>query len=109
MPFEPAVIAFILVAIVGGVAVIMGISADWEVSHDLSRITERWTQPVVVRRYDGGSAGRRLADREGAILREHGYEPTGPGLPAATGPGELVLLTYVLVGSDRAGASPPPG
>lgn len=100
MPFDPAVIAFILVAIVGGIAVIMGISADWEVSHELARATERWTQPVIVRRYDGGPAGRRLAEQEGAILREHGYEPTGAGLPETTAPGEQVLLTYVLVAGD---------
>jgi hypothetical protein len=95
--YEPAIIAFILVAIVGGLAVIMGISADWEVSHDLSSATDRWTQPVVVRRYDAGSAGRHLAQREASILRSHGYERSGPGLPARTAPDEPVLVTYVLV------------
>jgi hypothetical protein len=100
MPYEPAIIAFILVAIVGGMAVIMGISADWEVSHDLSRVSERWTQPVVVRRYDGGPAGRHLAVKEGSILRDHGYQPSGAGLPAETRAGEQVLLTYVLVSRE---------
>jgi hypothetical protein len=98
--YEPAIIAFILVAIVGGVAVIMGISADWEVSHDLARATDRWTQPVLVRRYDGGPGGRRVAEKEAAILGGHGYQPSGPGLPAETRAGEPVLLTYVLVSTD---------
>ncbi|NJD28540.1 MAG: hypothetical protein FIA92_09610 [Chloroflexi bacterium] len=94
--YEPAIIAFILVAIVGGIAVIMGISADWEVSHELSRVTDRWTQPVVVRRYDGGPAGRQLAQKEAAILGDHGYQPSGAGLPSQTAPGEQVLVTFVL-------------
>jgi hypothetical protein len=98
--YEPAILAFILVAIVGGVAVIMGISADWEVSHDLSQATDRWTQPVVVRRYDGGSAGRHLAAKEASILRGHGYRPSGAGVPAETAPGEQMHVTYVLVASD---------
>ena len=95
--FEPPVVAFILVAIVGGVAVIMGISADWEVSHELSRATDGWTQPVVVRRYEGGPEGRQLAEKEAAILRGHGYQASGQGLPLATAPGEAALVTYVLV------------
>jgi hypothetical protein len=95
--YEPPIIAFILVALVGGLAVIMGISAEWELSHELSRATDRWTQPVVVRRYDAGPAGRERAATEAALLRAHGYQPSGPASPVDGRPGELALVTYVLV------------
>jgi hypothetical protein len=98
--YEPPIIAFILVALVGGLAVIMGISAEWELSHELSRATDRWTQPVVVRRYDAGPAGRERAATEAALLRAHGYQPSGPGFPNASRPGQTVLVAYVLVATD---------
>jgi hypothetical protein len=98
--YEPPIIAFILVAIVGGLAVIMGISADWELSHELSHATDRWTQPVVVRRYEDGPSGRERAAREAALLRAHGYQSSGPGFPNAPRAGQTALVTYVLVSAD---------
>ena len=95
---DPAVIAFILVGIVGGVAVVMSVSADWELTHDLSRATGRWSAPVIVRRYDHDDAGRHRLARETAILEAHGYHAAAPGPPIETEPGRRMVVTFVLVG-----------
>ena len=71
MTADPGLTAIILVAIVGTVAIVMSASSDWEVRHELARETDRWTAPLIVRRYDAG--GRRRRMDEAAVLQAHGY------------------------------------
>lgn len=83
MAYDPALLSFILAGMVGGVAVVMSASTGWETSHELSRATDQWTQPVVTRRYpDDAAAGQRIA-REAAILEAHGYTTVQRRLEAA--------------------------
>ena len=71
MAYEPALTSFILVGVVGGVALVMNLSADWEVTHELSRATDAWTR---ARSYDNKPSAQRRASQEAAILLAHGYE-----------------------------------
>jgi len=72
--YDPALTSLIIVGTFGSLAAFLNISADWEISGELSRVTDRWTAPLVVRTYrDDATAQRRVA-REAAVLREHGYQ-----------------------------------
>lgn len=86
MAYEPALTSFILAGTVGGVALIMSLSADWDVTHELAGATQRWTAVMVSRSYDRDDAkARRRASKEAAILLAHGYERMPerpePGVP----------------------------
>lgn len=74
MAYDPYLTSFILVGIVGGVAVIMSTSADWEVTFELARATNRWTRVVVVRRYDNDAPSQTRLSKEATILQAHGYK-----------------------------------
>jgi len=71
--YDPALTSFIVVAVVGGTAAVLNASSEWELAHELSRATERWTKLEVVRVYEPGTPHDRSA-REGAVLQDHGYE-----------------------------------
>jgi hypothetical protein len=71
--YEPALTAVILAGVVGGVAVVLGASSDWEVSSELARATLSWSAPLVTRSYDNDSAASRRLSREAVVLRAHGY------------------------------------
>lgn len=73
MAYDPTLTSFIVVAVVGGTAAVLNVSSEWELSHELSRATERWTKLEVVRVYEQAMPPDRSA-REAAILGEHGYE-----------------------------------
>ena len=86
MAYDPTLTSFIVVAVVGGTAAVLNVSSEWELSHELSRATERWTKLAVVRVYERATPPDRSA-RETAILAEHGYEAVpesscGPGAVA---------------------------
>ena len=81
MSYEPAVASFILVGMVGGAAMVMNASYGWEISHELAKVTDHWTLPVVVRSYDGDAKARERLAKEAEILRGHGY---AAALPEAT-------------------------
>jgi hypothetical protein len=71
--YDPTFTSFIVVALVGGTAAVMNVSSEWELAHELSRATERWTKLQVVRVYDPAVSPDRPA-REEAMLQAHGYE-----------------------------------
>lgn len=73
MAYDPALISFILVGVVGGVAVIMNASSSWELTHELARATDTWTVPVVTRSYRDDAPGQARISREAAVLHGHGY------------------------------------
>jgi hypothetical protein len=72
--YDPALTSFIIVGVVGGVAVVMSAAPGWETSHELARATDGWTAPVVTRSYRNDSTARVRESREAAILQGHGYE-----------------------------------
>lgn len=106
MAWDPAVTAFILAGLVGGVGLVMNVSEGWELSHELSSATARWTALVVVRRYEAGTGSKRRRAREAAVLVAHGYrlaheQATGPAWDAADRPevrdsSPAILVTYHL-------------
>ncbi|HEX4896777.1 MAG TPA: hypothetical protein VFV53_00300 [Candidatus Limnocylindrales bacterium] len=73
MAYDPALFSFILVGVVGGVAVVMNASSGWEVSHELAQATDTWTAPVVTRSYRNDATARARIAREAAVLLGHGY------------------------------------
>ena len=80
MAYDPALTSFIIVGVVGGVAVVMNASAGWEITHELARASDRWTSPYVIRRYRNDSTAPERASKEAAVLQAHGYEPVSrPG------------------------------
>ena len=74
MAYDPALTSFIIVGVVGGVAVVMSAAPGWETSHELARATDGWTAPVLTRSYRNDSTARVRVSREAAILEGHGYE-----------------------------------
>lgn len=91
---------------------------------ELKKASKNWTMPVVIRVYEGGDKGARLAQEEAAILVLHGYEISAQseegghihagrilltgGLSIFAGKkgtraGGRVTMTYKLVPADTAG------
>jgi hypothetical protein len=96
MAYDPTLTSFIVVAVVGGTAAVMNASSEWELAHELSRATERWTKLAVVRVYERAVPQDR-SGREAAILEAHGYETVperscGPR-PAAA-PADATVICY---------------
>ena len=73
MTYESSVIALIAVSVVFAVAIFLNLSSDWEVARDLARATDRWTAPLVIRRYHSDAKARRRLWAESGLLRRHGY------------------------------------
>jgi len=71
--YDPLLTSFILVGLVGGVAVVLSAAPGWESSHELTRATDDWTVPVVSRTYGDDARARQRLRREHAILESHGY------------------------------------
>jgi hypothetical protein len=71
--YDPALTSFIIVGLVGGVAVVMSASSGWETSHELARATDGWTAPVVTRSYPDEASARPRLTNEAAVLESHGY------------------------------------
>jgi len=74
LAYDPALLSFIIVGVVGGVAVVMNVSSDWEVARELAHETDSWTAPIVVRGYRDDSTLQQKVAREAAVLRDHGYQ-----------------------------------
>lgn len=106
MAYDPALTSFIIVGIVGGVAVVMSAAPGWESSHELERVTDGWTAPVVSRTYTVDEPARERLRREAAILEGHGYRAVlrreVDGAPATGEPpaepmsGPAIVITYRL-------------
>ena len=73
MAYDPILTSFIAVGVVGGVAVVMNVSADWGVTHELAKATDNWTSPLVSRRYERNAKLFERRTKEVAVLRAHGY------------------------------------
>jgi hypothetical protein len=73
MAYDPTLTSFIIVGVVGGLAVFLNLSSDWEITRELARATDGWTAPLVVRSYRDDSTGQERVAREAAQLRGHGY------------------------------------
>jgi hypothetical protein len=114
LAYDPALLSFIIVGVVGGVAFVLNVSSDWDVARELSRETDGWTAPLVVRGYRDDASMERAVAREAAVLRDHGYRAVtrrrqigeldpgragirdGPGGDADTAPTAKVFITYHL-------------
>lgn len=105
MAYDPALTSFIIVGLVGGVAVVMSAAPGWEASHDLARATDDWTAPVVSRTYASDARARQRLRREASILEGHGYRailrrevsgalPTGASPASPSDP--AIVITYRL-------------
>ncbi|MCI0582497.1 MAG: hypothetical protein L0227_06315 [Chloroflexi bacterium] len=105
MAYDPALTAFIIVGLVGGVAVVMSAAPGWETSHELARATDGWTAPVVSRTYALDARARQRLRREAEVLEGHGYRavlrrevggapPTGEPPAAPSDP--AIVVTYRL-------------
>ncbi|HXI45834.1 MAG TPA: hypothetical protein VNH13_05995 [Candidatus Acidoferrales bacterium] len=75
MAYDPILTSFIAVGVVGGVAVVMNVSADWGLTHELAQATDNWTTPLVSRRYARDAKLFERRTKEVAVLRAHGYNP----------------------------------
>jgi hypothetical protein len=83
--YDPALTSVIVVAVVGGAAAVLNASSEWELAHELSLATERWTKLAVVRVYPPAVKADRAA-REASILEDHGYTAVAdPGCGPAVG------------------------
>jgi hypothetical protein len=103
MAYDPALTSFIIVGVVGGVAVVMNASSGWEITHELARASDRWTSPYVIRRYRNDSTAQERASKEAAVLQAHGYERVPrPGESRDLGPGGAVATggRHVMTGTD---------
>ena len=58
MAYDPMLASAILVGVVGGVAVFLNLTSDWEITRELARATDGWTAPLVVRSYRDDSKAR---------------------------------------------------
>ncbi len=73
MAYDPMLASAILVGVVGGVAVFLNLTSDWEITRELARATDGWTAPLVVRSYRDDSKARERVSREAALLLGRGY------------------------------------
>jgi hypothetical protein len=114
MAYDPALLSFIIVGVVGGVAVVMNVSSGWEISHELARATDTWTAPVVTRSYRNDATARARISTEAAVLGSHGYRAVlrrevggdpvvadgeakdGRGAEPRPGAGGTIVITYDL-------------
>jgi hypothetical protein len=87
--YDPVVTSFIMVGVVGGVALVLNVTSDWEVTFELARATDRWTAPLVTRNYDDASTRPQRRSKEASILGAHGYRP-------AFERGDAGVVTYQL-------------
>jgi hypothetical protein len=101
--YDPALTSFIIVGVVGGVAVVMSAAPGWETSHELARATDGWTAPVVSRSYPHDPRSRQRLKREAAVLEGHGYRAVlrrgvggDPEAPAETAADATIVVTYRL-------------
>ena len=75
MTYDPSVTALLIVGVIFAVTVFLNISSDWEVAGELARATDRWTAPLVIRRYRNDPTTRRRLWAESGVFRRHGYRP----------------------------------
>lgn len=110
MAYDPALFSFIIVGVVGGVAVVMSASSNWEITHELARATDDWTSPLVMRTYPGDPTAQQAIAREAAVLGAHGYkavlrrELRRAGPSEASGSGAVARATS---GRGTPAGSPP--
>jgi hypothetical protein len=103
--YDPILTSFIAVSVVGGVAMVMNVSADWGVTHELAQATENWTAALVSRRYERSGSLFERRRKEASILQAHGYTPAyerGDAVPA--GP-ETAAVTGSPVTGEPVGTS----
>ena len=114
MAYDPALLSFIIVGVVGGVALVMNASSGWEVSHELARATDTWTAPVVTRTYRNDATALASIAKEAEVLNGHGYRAVlrrevggdpvvadgeakdGRGAEPRPGTGGTIVITYDL-------------
>lgn len=75
MTVDPTVTALILTGVTFAIAIFLNITSDWEVAGELARATDRWTAPLVIRRYRNDATTRRRLWAESSLFRRHGYRP----------------------------------
>ena len=73
MAYDPMLASAILVGVVGGVAVVLNLTSDWEITRELASATDGWTAALVVRSYRDDSTAQEKVAREAALLQARGY------------------------------------
>jgi hypothetical protein len=70
---DPTLTALIIVGVVFCLAWFLNVSSGWEVAGELSRATDRWTAPLLVRHYRNDPGDRKRVWAEADVLHQHGY------------------------------------
>ena len=70
---DPAVTAVIIASVTFIVAWFLNWSSGWETASELSRATDRWTAPLLIRRYRNDAESRKRVWAEADMLQQHGY------------------------------------
>ncbi len=70
---DPAVTALVIASVIFIVAWFLNWSSDWETASELSRATDKWTAPLLIRRYRNDTKSRKRVWAEADLLQEHGY------------------------------------
>jgi hypothetical protein len=70
---DPAVTGIVIASFTFIVAWFLNWSSDWETASELSRATDRWTAPLLIRRYQNDAKSRKRVWAEADVLQQHGY------------------------------------
>ncbi len=73
MAYDPTFTSLVICGAVFILAVFLNVSSDWEIVGELSRATEKWTAPLLIRRYRNDSKNRKRVWAEADVLHKHGY------------------------------------
>ncbi len=75
MTYDPTLVALLIVGTIFAVATFLNITSDWEIAGELALATDRWTAPLVIRRYRNDARTRKRLWAESGLFRRHGYRP----------------------------------
>jgi hypothetical protein len=70
---DPTITSLIIVGMVFSLAWFLNASSGWETARELSRATDRWTAPLLIRRYRNDKGNRKRVWAEADVLHQHGY------------------------------------
>jgi hypothetical protein len=73
MTYDPTLTSLIIAGVIFLVAVFLNASSDWEIVRELSGATEKWTAPLLIRRYRNDAKNRKRVWAEADALHQHGY------------------------------------
>ncbi len=78
MIYDPPLTALNVASVVFIVASFLSASSGWEIAGELSRATDKWTAPLLIRRYRNDPGNRKRVWAEADVLHQHGYRAQLP-------------------------------